>query len=67
MRMVAEGVKTAGPLVDLARSHGVEMPIAEQVAAIVAGRTSPREALAALMDRPARSEWEPGLLRGLPR
>ena len=43
------------------------MPIAEQVAAIVAGRTSPREALAALMDRPARSEWEPGLLRGLPR
>ncbi len=67
MRMVAEGVKTAGPLVDLARSREVEMPIAEQVAAIVAGRTTPREALAALMDRPARSEWEPGLLRGLPR
>ena len=67
MHMVAEGVKTAGPLVDLARRHGVEMPIAEQVAAIVAGETSPPEALAALMERPARSEWDEVLLRGLPR
>ena len=33
MRMVAEGVKSAGPLVGLARANGVEMPIAEQVAA----------------------------------
>lgn len=57
MRMVAEGVRTARPVVALARRHGVEMPIAEQVAAIVAGETSPPEALAALMDRPARSEW----------
>ena len=32
MHMVAEGVKSAGPLVGLARAHGVEMPIAEQVA-----------------------------------
>lgn len=67
MHMVAEGVRTAGPLVDLARRHGVEMPIAEQVAAIVAAKTSPREALAALMDRPARSEWDTTLARGLPR
>ncbi|MGH9091825.1 MAG: NAD(P)H-dependent glycerol-3-phosphate dehydrogenase, partial [Acidimicrobiales bacterium] len=57
MRMVAEGVRTARPLVELARAHGVEMPIAEQVAAIVAGKTSPPRALAALMGRPARSEW----------
>ena len=67
MHMVAEGVKTAGPLVNLARRHGVEMPIAEQVAAIVAGETSPPDALAALMERPARSEWDEVLLRGLPR
>ena len=65
MHMVAEGVKSAGPLVQLARAHGVEMPIAEQVEAIVAGRCSPREALMSLMDRPARPEWDEALLRGL--
>ncbi len=58
MQMVAEGVKSAGPLVGLARTHGVEMPIAEQVEAIVDGRCSPREALLSLMDRPSRPEWD---------
>jgi glycerol-3-phosphate dehydrogenase (NAD(P)+) len=67
MHMVAEGVKTAGPLVGLARATGVEMPIAEQVAAIVDGRCSPPEALMALMGRPSRPEWDETLLRGLPR
>jgi glycerol-3-phosphate dehydrogenase (NAD(P)+) len=38
MHMVAEGIKSAGPLVGLAQAHGVEMPIAEQVQAIVEGR-----------------------------
>jgi len=66
MHMVAEGVKSAGPLVELARAHGVEMPIAEQVRAIVEGRCSPKEALMTLMDRPARPEWDEALLRGLP-
>ena len=56
MHMVAEGVKTAGPLVRLAREVGIEMPIAEQVAAIVEGTTTPANALVALMGRagPAR-------------
>jgi glycerol-3-phosphate dehydrogenase (NAD(P)+) len=67
MQMVAEGVKSAGPLVGLARAHGVEMPIAEQVEAIVDGRCSPREALIALMDRPSRPEWDEALLREAPR
>jgi glycerol-3-phosphate dehydrogenase (NAD(P)+) len=67
MQMVAEGVKSAGPLVGLARAHGVEMPIAEQVEAIVAGRCSPREALMALMDRPSRPEWDEMLTRGAPQ
>jgi glycerol-3-phosphate dehydrogenase (NAD(P)+) len=66
MHMVAEGVKSAGPLVELARAHGVEMPIAEQVEAIVQGRCTPIEALMALMDRPSRPEWDETLLRGLP-
>jgi glycerol-3-phosphate dehydrogenase (NAD(P)+) len=53
----AEGVRSAEPLVSLARARGVEMPIAEQVAALVGGRTTVAEALAALMERPARAEW----------
>jgi glycerol-3-phosphate dehydrogenase (NAD(P)+) len=65
MHMVAEGIKSAGPLVELAHARGVEMPIAEQVQAIVSGERSPREALMALMDRPARPEWDEALLRGL--
>ncbi len=65
MQMVAEGVKTAAPLVALATAHGVEMPIAEQIAAIVDGRATPAQALGSLMDRPARSEWDTTLLRGL--
>jgi glycerol-3-phosphate dehydrogenase (NAD(P)+) len=66
MHMVAEGVKSAAPLVGLARAHNVEMPIAEQVQAIVEGRCSPAEALTNLMRRPSRSEWDEDLLRGLP-
>lgn len=65
MHMVAEGVKTAGPLVRLAAEHQVEMPICEQVAAIVAGTVTPRRALLNLMERPAREEWDEALYRGL--
>jgi len=66
MHMVAEGVKSAGPLVGLADAIGVEMPIAEQVRDIVEGRCSPSEALMSLMGRPSRPEWDESLLRGLP-
>jgi glycerol-3-phosphate dehydrogenase (NAD(P)+) len=65
--MVAEGVRTAGPLVALAAQQGIEIPIVAQVAAIVAGTSSPREALADLMSRPARREWDTDLLRDLMR
>ncbi len=53
---VAEGVATAGVLVELARSAGVEMPIAEIVGDILSGRVSPRDALRALMTRRLRQE-----------
>jgi glycerol-3-phosphate dehydrogenase (NAD(P)+) len=66
MHMVAEGIKSAGPLVGLAQANGVEMPIAEQVQAIVEGRCSPAEALLNLMRRPSRPEWDESLLKGLP-
>jgi glycerol-3-phosphate dehydrogenase (NAD(P)+) len=61
MHMVAEGVRTARPLVQLASGLGVELPIAEQVAAIVEGSQAPREALNALMGRRARPEWDEGV------
>jgi glycerol-3-phosphate dehydrogenase (NAD(P)+) len=67
MHMVAEGIKSAGPLVGLARSHDIEMPIAEQVHAIIEGRCSPADALMNLMGRPSRPEWDEALLRSLPR
>ncbi len=66
MQMVAEGVKSAGPLVALAQAHDVEMPIAEQVDHIVQGTCSPKEALMNLMNRPSRPEWDEALLRGMP-
>jgi glycerol-3-phosphate dehydrogenase (NAD(P)+) len=56
MNMVAEGVKTVGPVVALARQHGVEMPIAEQVLAVVEGRQTAADTIGALMSRQPRHE-----------
>lgn len=58
MTAVAEGIKTASAVHELARRHGVEMPIAEQVYAIVEEGKTPAEALQALMLRdPKPEEW----------
>ena len=58
MTAVAEGVRTASGVYELARRHGVEMPIAEQVYAIVEEGRSPEAALRALMERdPKPEEW----------
>jgi glycerol-3-phosphate dehydrogenase (NAD(P)+) len=56
MRMVAEGVQTTYAAVDLARRHGVEMPITLQVNAILRGERSPRQAIRELMERSLKSE-----------
>jgi len=53
---LAEGALTAAALVDLADARGIDMPIARQVAALVAGEVSLDAAIAALMSRPARTE-----------
>ncbi len=53
---LAEGAYTAPALVDIARERGVEMPIAEAVAAILANRQSVEAAVEALLMRPLRSE-----------
>ncbi len=57
MRMVAEGVKSARPLLDMASTFGVEMPIGEQVALVLEGVRSPAEAIPALMLRSAKPEF----------
>jgi glycerol-3-phosphate dehydrogenase (NAD(P)+) len=58
MNMVAEGVKTVGPVVALARRNGVEMPIAEQVLAVVEGRQTAADTISALMSRRPRHEQD---------
>jgi glycerol-3-phosphate dehydrogenase (NAD(P)+) len=56
MNMVAEGVKTSKVVVELATQHQVEMPIAEQVYAVVnEGRTAV-EAYRGLLGRRVRRE-----------
>lgn len=53
---VAEGVRTTSAALGLARRHGVEMPITEQIAAILQEEKSPLEAMRSLMSRPGRDE-----------
>jgi glycerol-3-phosphate dehydrogenase (NAD(P)+) len=55
-RMVAEGVRTTGAALALGARHGVELPLAAQMAAVLEGRTTARSAVEALMLRPQRSE-----------
>jgi glycerol-3-phosphate dehydrogenase (NAD(P)+) len=54
--MVAEGVFTTTAAVGLARSRNVEMPITEQMHAILHQGKSPREAIQDLMRRSGKSE-----------
>ncbi|MGP9820981.1 NAD(P)H-dependent glycerol-3-phosphate dehydrogenase [Salinarimonas sp. NSM] len=53
---LVEGAATADALVALARARGVEMPICEAVAALVAGRAGLDETMDALMSRPLKAE-----------
>ncbi|MEU6260204.1 NAD(P)H-dependent glycerol-3-phosphate dehydrogenase [Streptomyces sp. NPDC047043] len=55
-RQTTEGVKSAEAILELARTHGVEMPITETIAALLHGKISLEEAVAALMQRPAKPE-----------
>jgi glycerol-3-phosphate dehydrogenase (NAD(P)+) len=53
---LAEGAFTASILTEMARAKDVETPIADAVAAIIAGRVGVREAVAGLLARPIRAE-----------
>ena len=53
---VAEGIRSTSAALGLASRYGVEMPITEQMHAILHERKSPKEAIRELMARPGRDE-----------
>jgi glycerol-3-phosphate dehydrogenase (NAD(P)+) len=55
-KKLTEGVYTAPVLVEAARAKKVEMPIAEAVAAVLAGKVGIDAAIAGLLSRPLRQE-----------
>jgi glycerol-3-phosphate dehydrogenase (NAD(P)+) len=60
MGQVAEGVKTAPVVMELADRHGLPMPICAEVAGVVAGFIEPKDAYQGLLFGPAGHEAEPG-------
>jgi glycerol-3-phosphate dehydrogenase (NAD(P)+) len=55
-KMVAEGVRTTTAALDLGARCGVELPIAAQMAEVLAGRRDPKTAVCELMGRRQRQE-----------
>ena len=60
MKMVPEGVRTTEVALRLGERLGVELPIAAQMSAVLAGRRSPAAAVEELMLRRQRAEAEGG-------
>jgi glycerol-3-phosphate dehydrogenase (NAD(P)+) len=58
MRMVAEGVKTSSVVVELAFDHGVSVPIACEVDAVVHNRRTPLQSFAGLGRVAPESEFD---------
>jgi glycerol-3-phosphate dehydrogenase (NAD(P)+) len=56
MKMVPEGVGTTTAALALGARHGIELPIATQMAEVLSGRTEVRAAVEALMLRRQRAE-----------
>jgi glycerol-3-phosphate dehydrogenase (NAD(P)+) len=56
-KQTAEGATTYAPVLELARKHGVEMPITEVVAAVISGDLPAGDAAAVLASRSAKPEW----------
>ena len=56
MRMVAEGVETCASAVALGEKFGVDLPIVQQMHAVLNAGKSPREAVRELMERSLKGE-----------
>lgn len=55
---VAEGVRSGPAIAQLAKNKDVEVPIIEQMVAVMDGRSEPRQALGELMSRDLKAEFE---------
>lgn len=55
-RMVAEGVRTTKAALALSVKHGIELPIAQEMSDVLAGRTDPKSAMRNLMGRKQKLE-----------
>ena len=55
-KMVAEGVRTTRAALELGARHGIELPIAAQMANVLEGRRDPKSAVYELMGRRQRQE-----------
>jgi glycerol-3-phosphate dehydrogenase (NAD(P)+) len=53
---IAEGAQSAGPVLELAHAHGVEMPISEVVAGVIHGQIAVGQAAVLLTSRSAKPE-----------
>lgn len=58
----AEGVNTASVLAAYAQQQGVEVPITQEICALLAGEKTPKQAIADLLDRPFKPELSKSLL-----
>jgi len=56
MQMVAEGVKSTEAVLELAKRHGIDMPIARAVGGVLYEGAKPSDMVRALMMREAKSE-----------
>ncbi|QIM20411.1 NAD(P)-dependent glycerol-3-phosphate dehydrogenase [Phycicoccus sp. HDW14] len=57
-RQTAEGVKSCTSILDLASAHGVDVPIIEQVDAMIRHGRTAQEVVAALLSRPRKAETD---------
>jgi glycerol-3-phosphate dehydrogenase (NAD(P)+) len=55
-KMIAEGVRTTRVALALGAEHGIELPIAAQMAEVLDGKRDPKAAVLELMGRRQRSE-----------
>ena len=58
MKMVAEGVHTVKPLLEIAESLKIDMPICRQVYEVLFAGKDPQQAITELMTRPLKMEIE---------
>jgi glycerol-3-phosphate dehydrogenase (NAD(P)+) len=58
--MVAEGVKSAPTIMELAREHGLTMPITQDVYKVISGESNARGVYRGLLRTSAGAESDPG-------